>query len=93
MKLDGPGYVSIVELIVFVPALIASLVVCARHGFKRSTGWIYTSLLCVVRIGGAICQLLSYSNHSVDLITATLVFDSVGLSPLLFATMGLISRL
>lgn len=57
MTLDSASYVAIVELVV-IPALIASIVVCARHGFGHSAGWIYTSLLSLVRIGGAICQLI-----------------------------------
>ncbi len=93
MKLDSAGAVAIVELIVFIPALIASIIVCARHGFARSSGWIYTIVLCVVRIGGAICQLVARNNPSHGVISAALIFDSIGLSPLLLSTLGLISRL
>lgn len=93
MKLDSAGYVAIVELIVFIPALVASLLVCARHGFSRSSGWIYTCLLSIVRIGGAICQLIAVNNPSKDVITAAVIFDSIGLSPLLLSSLGLIYRL
>ncbi len=58
MTLDSASYVAIVELVVFIPALIASIVGCARHGFGRSAGWIYTNLLNLVRIAGAICRLI-----------------------------------
>ncbi|XWW97009.1 hypothetical protein V2A60_004989 [Cordyceps javanica] len=93
MKLDSAACVAVVELVVFVPALVASIIVCARHGFARSAGWIYTSLLCVVRIGGAVCQLIARDHPSQGVITAALIFDSIGLSPLLLATLGLITRL
>lgn len=87
------GWVSVVELIVYIPAILLSIVVCSRHGFNRSSGWIYTLILCIVRIAGAICQLMSYHDHSTGLITAVIIIDSIGLSPLLLATLGLLSRL
>jgi hypothetical protein len=49
--------------------------------------------VCIVRIAGAICQLLTYSNSSTGLLEATLIIDAIGLSPLLLATLGMLSRL
>ncbi len=85
--------VAIFEIIVYIPLAILALINCIRHGFKRSSGWIYTFLLCVVRIAGAICQFVSHSDHSTGLIQAMVIFDSIGLSPLLLATLGLLHRL
>ncbi|KAH7129092.1 hypothetical protein EDB81DRAFT_661947 [Dactylonectria macrodidyma] len=92
MAIDSRGYVSIAELIVYIPALIAAFIVCSRHGFARSSGWVFTIVLCVVRILGGICQLLTYSNHSSGLLQATIIIDSIGISPLLLATLGMLSR-
>ncbi|KAF2241062.1 hypothetical protein BU26DRAFT_410496, partial [Trematosphaeria pertusa] len=85
-------WVSVVELVFYIPTLILALIVCSRHGFRRSSGWVYTLVLCIVRIVGAICQLVSYHDHSSGVITATAVIDSIGLSPLLLATLGVLSR-
>lgn len=93
MAIGADGIVSIVELIVYIPALIAAIIVCSRHGIHRSSGWIYTIILCVVRIAGAICQLLTINNQSDGLLKATIIIDSIGISPLLLATLGIISRL
>jgi hypothetical protein len=93
MHIDSRGVVSIVELTVYLPAIIASGIVCSRHGFTRSSGWIYTFILCSVRIVGAVCQLVTYSDHSSGLIKAVLIIDSIGISPLLLATLGMLSRL
>lgn len=93
MGIDSRGGVSIGELIVYVPAIVLSLILCIRHGFRRSSGWLYTLLLCHVRIVGAICQLVAENNPSEGLIRATLIIDSIGLSPLLLATLGMLSRL
>ena len=93
MTITHRGYVSIAELIVYVPALILAFILCARHGFNRASGWIYTIILCLVRVVGSVCQLLTYSNHSDGLLQATLIIDSIGISPLLLATLGMLSRL
>ncbi|KAI0431170.1 hypothetical protein F5Y09DRAFT_305778 [Xylaria sp. FL1042] len=92
MTIGAEGYVSIVELIIYVPALIAAIIVCSRHGLHRASGWVFTVLLCIIRITGAICQLLTYNTPSEGLLQATIILDSIGLSPLLFATLGVISR-
>jgi hypothetical protein len=93
MHLDKHGYVSIVELIVFIPCLILGVVVCLRHGFKRTSGWIFVLILSAIRIAGAICQLLTYDNPTEGLIKATLILDSIGIAPLLLAVLGVLSRL
>lgn len=93
MHLDSHGYVSIVELIVYIPCLILAFVVCLRHGFKRSSGWIFILILSAIRIAGAICQLLTYNNPTEGLIKATLIIDSIGIAPLLLAVLGVLSRL
>ena len=93
MHLDKHGYVSIVELIVFIPCLVLGFVVCLRHGFKRTSGWIFILILSVIRIAGAICQLLTYDNPTEGLIKATLILDSIGIAPLLLAVLGVLFRL
>ncbi len=85
--------VSVVEIILYIPLLLAGFVVCARHGFSRTGGWIYTMILCLVRVIGAVCSLLASTNPSSGVIQAAVILDSVGLSPLLLATLGLLSRL
>lgn len=93
MTLGNAGYLSIAEIVVYVPALIAAIYTTARHGFHRSSGWVFTVVLCVIRIIGAACQLCTYSNNSSGLLEAVLILDSIGISPLLFATLGVLSRL
>lgn len=86
-------YVSLIELIFYIPTGLLAIGVCTRHGFRRSSGWIYTLILCTVRIAGAICQFLSHTDHSSGLVEATTIFALIGLAPLLMATLGLLSRL
>ena len=93
MGLDAEAAVSIVELVLYAPMIILAVIVCSRHGFARSSGWIYTVILCLARITGAVCQLLTYSNPSQGLFKATLIISSLGLAPLVLAALGLIQRL
>ncbi|KAK3395050.1 hypothetical protein B0H63DRAFT_408350 [Podospora didyma] len=92
MGLDGEGAVSIVELVLYAPLMILAIIVCSRHGFSRSSGWIYTIFLCLARISGAACQLVTYSSPSQGLFKAALIISSIGLAPLLLAALGLIQR-
>lgn len=84
--------IALVELIFYIPFALLSIFVCYRHGFHQSSGWIYTLILCIVRIIGSICQFVQDQSQSTSLLETVLVLDSVGLSPLLLATLGLLSR-
>jgi len=92
MGFDKQAGISVLELLLYIPSLIVAAVVCKRHGFGRSSGWVFTLILCLVRIIGACCQLATISSSSDGLIEVVLILESVGLSPLLLATLGLLSR-
>ena len=92
MHWTSRGDVSIIELIVYFPALLIAFLVCNHHGFHRASGWIYTLILCLIRIIGSGCQLATYHDESNGLLETTLILELVGISPILFATLGLISR-
>jgi len=62
------GAVSIVELFVYLPSLVAATILCKHHGFTRSSGWVLTLILCLVRIIGAYCQLDTYHDKSSGLV-------------------------
>lgn len=93
MHLDKQGYVSIVELIVYIPSLVLGVIVCFRHGFKRTSGWLFIVILSVIRIAGAVCQLLTLNNPTEGLVKASLILDSIGIAPLLLMVLGILSRL
>lgn len=92
MKFNSRGGVSILELCIYFPSLIVAIIICSRHGFNRSSGWVFTLILCLIRIIGACCQLATYHDQSSGLLETTLILDFVGISPLLLATLGLLSR-
>ena len=92
MKFNSRGGVSIFELFIYIPAIVVAVIVCSRHGFGRSSGWLFTLILCLVRIIGACCQLATYHSETKGLLEAVVILDSIGISPLLLATLGLLSR-
>lgn len=92
MAWHGRDTIALIELIFFPIFLLLSAFVCFRHGFGRSSGWFYTLTLCLIRIIGGICQFVSHSNQSAGLVQTILILDSVGLTPLLLATLGLLAR-
>jgi len=93
MQLTASGDISIVEIVVYLPLLVAAVAVCLRHGFKKAEGWIFLVALCVIRIAGAACNLVTFSNLSIGLFEAVAILNSVGVSPLLLATIGVLARL
>ncbi len=92
--LGAHGWVSVAELCIYIPLLLLSLYVCIRQGFYRSSGWVYTFILCLVRVIGPIFQIVARSNPgNTGLIRAAVTLDAIGISPLFLATLGLLSRL
>ena len=90
MNFDARGGISIFEICVYLPLFLVAFVICKRHGFSRSSGWVFTLLLSLIRLLGACCQLATYNSPSRGLFEAVIILSSVGLSPLLLATLGLL---
>lgn len=91
--MHGRDIVAVVELIFYIPTAFLAAFVCFKHGFARASGFLFTLILCIVRIAGAICQLVSRTDHSTGLFEAIVIFDALGLSQLLMATLGMLNRL
>jgi hypothetical protein len=86
--------VSIGEIILYVPSLFVAIFLTLRHGFSRSAGWYFLIIFCLARIIGPAMQLATINapgNNS--LYTGYIILQNVGLSPLMLATIGLLSRL
>ncbi len=92
MTLDSRDRVAIAELVVYIPCSFLALFISLRHGFNRSSGWIYLIILSIARIVGASCQLDTMTNHSKGIQIAAFICASVGLSFLILACLGLLSR-
>ncbi|OAF54504.2 hypothetical protein VC83_09030 [Pseudogymnoascus destructans] len=60
-----------------------------KHGKRGLLGWLALHSLCVIRIVGNTVQLNAYNNHSSGGL-ATLILQSVGLSPLILGAVGIL---
>ncbi|KAB8295932.1 hypothetical protein EYC80_008752 [Monilinia laxa] len=92
MAIDYRNGVAIGELVVYIPSLILSIFLAFRHGFGRSSGWYFLIIFCLARIIGPCMSLAAISSPSVSIFTGALILQNVGLSPLILATLGLLSR-
>ena len=91
-QLDSRASISIWQLVFFTPALAAAIFLCIKHGFGRSSGWLFLLTVSLFRIAGAACQLATYSVPSQGLFIASAILGTFGLSTLLLASLGLLSR-
>lgn len=85
--------IAYVEVCVYAPIFILTAIVVIRHGFHRQLGWIFLALFCAIRIAGAVFKIESVHNPTskTDIEWAA-ILQSVGLSPLLLASLGLLKR-
>lgn len=82
---------SILEMIVYIPALFMALFMGFRHGFGRQAGWYFFILFSLARLIGNGCYLGTINNpNNINLYIAYAVCNAIGLSPLL---MGLLAGL
>ena len=85
---------AIAQLAIYVPVLFASIVVVIRHGFHKQLGWIFLAILAIVRIIGSGFEIAAVKNpHNSADIEWGAILQSVGISPLLLASLGLLKRI
>ncbi|TVY35609.1 hypothetical protein LSUB1_G005103 [Lachnellula subtilissima] len=85
--------IAYVDLAVYIPLIITVIFVLIRHGFQKQLGWIYLLIFTIVRTAGAVMELLHLHNTANSTyLEWSLILSSVGLSPLLLASLGLLKR-
>lgn len=84
--------ISILELCIYFPACFLSVFLVARHGLAQSSGFLWLLLFTVTRIVGSCCDLATINNYSKDLVIASAICSSIGISPLMLVCTGLLSR-
>jgi len=86
--------IAIGLIVCYVPALAIAIFLAVKHGFNRSAGWFFLIMLSLARIIGAAMQIAIVSNPtSISLYTGSAILTNTGFSPLVLATLGLLSRL
>ena len=86
--------ISIAEIAIYFPFLLAALFVARKHGFKRGSGFLYLVIFSILRIAGAIMTILSihHPSSTTDVVWGA-ILGSIGLSPLMLAAFGLLNRM
>ena len=92
MGLSYRHAISVLQLAVYVPSLISAFFVVWRLGVSRSAGFIYLVLFALLRVAGAVCDLVTLNSPTVGLYIASAVCSSIALSPLIMLCAGLLSR-
>lgn len=92
MSLTYRDGISILVLIAYLVAFFAGAWLSFNHGFSKSSGWIYLVILSIVRIVGSSAELATKNNPSKSLYLTAAICFSIGLSPLILVSIGLLSR-
>lgn len=86
--------IAYAEIAVYVPIFLLTIIVVVRHGFQKQLGWIYLAIFSVVRVAGAAFEIKkSHDPTNKTAIEWSAILQSVGLSPLLMASLGLLKRI
>lgn len=85
--------ISIPQLIIYAILFPLAAFVGFRHGFRKASGWLYLSIFTAIRIASSCLGVVSYHHptNRDDLVWYS-VLGGVGISPLLLASKGLLSR-
>ncbi|KAH8805305.1 hypothetical protein F5884DRAFT_885478 [Xylogone sp. PMI_703] len=83
---------SILEIPLYLPLFIFSVLIVIRHGFQRNQGWIFLLLLSLIRMAGGVAGIIVVHNDSRGATVATIILNNIGISPLLMAMIGLLKR-
>jgi len=95
MALDTRGEISAFVIAIYVPILIVSFLVAYRHGFSRRAGWVLLVVLSIIRIIGGSMHIAAEETRpiSTGLFIGYTILESVGVSPLLVATVGFLGTI
>jgi hypothetical protein len=96
--LDQPGVftyrdgVAVIQLVAFTISLVFSFVLCWRHGFRRSEGWVILVTFSILRVLGACFQLATFNHPTRSIYGGALICQGIGLAPLTLLNIGLFGR-
>lgn len=84
--------IAVIQLVFFLPYLALGILLCSRHGWRRSEGWIIMVTFSILRILAACFQLASITHPSTVTCGGALICQGIGLAPLVLLNLGLFFR-
>ncbi|KAL3705703.1 hypothetical protein TMatcc_009376 [Talaromyces marneffei ATCC 18224] len=97
--LDPPGVftyrdgVAVIQIFFFAIFLVFGFILCHRHGFRRSEGWVILITFSLLRLIGASFQLASINYPTDSVYGGALICEGIGLAPLTLLNIGIFGRL
>jgi hypothetical protein len=83
--------IGIAEIIIFAPLCPITLYLSYRHSFFKQLAWLFLFLLCGLKIAsGSLTISITNDPENVTEAVWAAILASIGLNPLLLATMGLL---
>ncbi|KAI1762528.1 hypothetical protein GGR53DRAFT_417523 [Hypoxylon sp. FL1150] len=93
MALTEQNNISIAQIVIFTPSLFLAILLSIRHGFGRSSGWLFLIIFSLARLIGAALQLATISDPTnIGLHIGAITLQNIGLSPLIMVQLALIGR-
>jgi prolipoprotein diacylglyceryltransferase len=92
MALDPTTKLAIAELVLYILFIPIVGYLLLRHGKRGLFGWLYLILFCMLRIVASAMQINNYVQESHGKMPSSTagIINSVGISPLLLATGGVL---
>lgn len=86
---SGTKALAIATLVINLILIQPTFLILWKHGKRGILGWMYLQILCAIRIVANAIEIHDLANHKSSS-TATIVLNSVGLSPLILAITGIL---
>lgn len=91
MTLNNSTSLAVAELIIYILLLPIILYVLYKHGRRGFMAYIYLVVFDIIRIVPAAMQISEHNQHKPESTTAAII-DSIGLSPLILCTAGILAE-
>lgn len=93
-KVDYKAGIAILQLIVFPFILAAGLFIWKRTGWRVGVRiWLRAVTLSLIRIAGSIAGIVRINHDSVQVETAVVVCELIGIAPLLLIYVGILRQM
>ncbi|KAH8896220.1 hypothetical protein GQ53DRAFT_852230 [Thozetella sp. PMI_491] len=85
--------VAVVQLIFFTVYLGCAIVLCSRHGWNRTSGFLILITFSLLRLLGASFQLATIAYPTRSVYGGAIICEAIGVSPLTVLNLGSLARL
>jgi uncharacterized membrane protein YoaK (UPF0700 family) len=84
--------VAVAQIVCFTVYFICAIILCSRHGWNRSSGFLILITFSLLRLIGASFQLATINYPSRSVYGGALICEAIGISPLTVLNIGILGR-